>query len=749
MLRRTDTALPPELWAGVECTVNRVGDEFHDQLERSGHASRVGDLDLFAGLGVSTMRYPVLWERTVRSDGTYDWSWADERLGRLRALGVTPVVGLLHHGSGPRRTDLLDPDFPALLADYARAVADRYPWVERFTPVNEPLTTARFSALYGLWYPHLKDDRAFARALVNQVRGVVLSMKAIREITPGALLVQTEDLGKVHSTERLAYQARFENERRWLTFDLLAGRVDRTHSLWRFLTDACGLREQELDWFVENSLPPDIVGINHYLTSERFLDHRLEHYPPALHGSNGRHRYADVEAVRILPDGPAGPERLLEEAWDRYRLPIAVTEVHLGCTREQQMRWFAEVWDAARRLRERGVDIRAVTAWSLLGAFDWNSLLTRNDGHYEPGVFDLRGGSPRPTALATLVRSITSGAPRPAAADGPVWWRQPERLIYPAPQRNDLAMAPTRAVHPRTLPSDRKPLLIAGARGRVGRAFLRLCRERGLDAIGIDRERMDIADRSAVESALEYYKPWAVVNAAGYTRVDDAEYEAELCHRENTWGAAILAGSCARSGVRLLSFSTDMVFDGERDAPYTESAPVNPVNVYGRSKAEAEHAVLRENPDALVARTGAFIDPWDRGSFITDLLHQLEAGGTVAAASDLTVSPTYLPDLVNSGLDLLIDGERGIWHLANGGMATWEELGRMAAEMSGLDPNGVVGVPARELGLRAPRPPFSALASERGAILPTLEDALRVFVESRESRVGSHESRVESPVQTV
>jgi dTDP-4-dehydrorhamnose reductase len=141
-----------ELWAGPECTVNRIGGEYVDQLELSGHSHRLTDLDLLADLGVGTVRYPVLWER-VAPDGLEraDWSWPDERLERLRALGIRPVVGLVHHGSGPRDMSLLDPRFPERLAAYARAVAERYPWVDAYTPVNEPLTTARFSALYGHW----------------------------------------------------------------------------------------------------------------------------------------------------------------------------------------------------------------------------------------------------------------------------------------------------------------------------------------------------------------------------------------------------------------------------------------------------------------------------------------------------------------------------------------------------------------------------------------------------------------------
>src|SRR3954470_22475603 len=133
----------PELWGGVECTVNRVHDKYFDQLERSGHAHRTSDLDRFAQLGIKALRYPLLWER-IAPNGIpqADWLWADQRLGRLEELGITPIVGLVHHGSGPRNTDLLDPSFPLLLAEYAGQVARRSPGVTWYPPVNEPLTTA-------------------------------------------------------------------------------------------------------------------------------------------------------------------------------------------------------------------------------------------------------------------------------------------------------------------------------------------------------------------------------------------------------------------------------------------------------------------------------------------------------------------------------------------------------------------------------------------------------------------------------
>ena len=160
-----------QLWAGPECTVNRLGDRYRDQLELTGFATRLGDLDRLAELGVRCLRFPVLWERTAPvARGRYDWSWSDQRVERLRALQVTPIAGLLHHGSGPRYTNLLDRQFPDLLGDYARAVAERYPHIDAYTPVNEPVTTARFSALYGLWYPHRRDDRSFrARSVESDV----------------------------------------------------------------------------------------------------------------------------------------------------------------------------------------------------------------------------------------------------------------------------------------------------------------------------------------------------------------------------------------------------------------------------------------------------------------------------------------------------------------------------------------------------------------------------------------------------
>ncbi|MBW3637661.1 MAG: sugar nucleotide-binding protein [Armatimonadetes bacterium] len=720
-----------ELWGGIECTVNRVGDAYFDQFQWNGHYERLSDLDLMASLGIRALRYPVSWERIAPSElADADWSWITERLCHLRALGVSPIAGLVHHGSGPRHTNLLDPQFPQKLAEFAREVATRFPWIEAYTPVNEPLTTARFSALYGHWYPHATDEASFVRALLIQCRATVEAMRAIREVNPKARLVQTEDLGKTHSTPLLSYQAEFENERRWITFDLLCGRVHGDHRMarhFRFL----GIGEEEFGWFAENPCPPDVLGINHYLTSERFLDQRIKRYPQNTHGDNGIHQYADVEAVRVRAEGIDGPLALLNEAWERYHLPIAVTEAHLGCTREEQLRWLREVWDAAQTLREHGADIRAVTAWSLLGAHEWNSLLTRNEGYYEPGAFDLRALQPLPTAITTMLRGLA----RDGDFDHPVlaargWWRDPKRLLYP-PVRSQKEAAPTLTHLPRRGGPTRKqpvqPLLITGATGTLGAAFARLGDLRGLSHRLTSRRELDITDPASIEAMLDQARPWAVVNTAGYGRVDDAEREREQCFAQNADGPAFLAQACARRGLPLLTFSSDLVFDGSKGAPYVESDIPAPLSVYGQSKAEAERRVLAAHPDALVVRTGAFFGPWDEGNFVILALRALSAGKPWVAAEDVLVSPTYVPDLVHYSLNLLIDAQSGIWHGCNEGAISWADFARRVAERAGLDASLVEGRPTAELGWIAPRPLNCSLASERGQIMPSLDKAIEEY----------------------
>ena len=713
-----------QIWGGVECTINRVGDQYFDQLEYAGHYERCeGDIDLVASLGIKVLRYPVLWEKhCCEQEAPIDWAFAHRSLGRLKHHGITPIAGLVHHGSGPAYVNFFDGSFEEGLALYARQVAEQFPWLEYYTPVNEPLTTARFCGLYGHWYPHGDTDYSFFKILLSECKATVMAMKAIREVNPEAKLVQTEDLGKCYSTPLLVYQAEMENHRRWLSYDLLCGRVDRDHYMWPYLVRA-GITEEELLYFADNPCVPHVAGFNYYITSERYLDEHLSLYPESYHGGNGRHHYADIETVKVPLREESGPAVLLREAWTHLQLPMAITECHLHSTREDQMRWFHTMWKTVNKLKKEGVDIRAITAWAIFGLYGWNRLCTVAAGDYEPGVFNGSTGCPRPTALARLLQQLTEHQ----VYYHPVlhnegWWQRDTRHQYGAHKVVEMK---------RKKPSRKcRPLLVLGRTGTLGQAFSRICDDRHIHHLLLSRADLDLTDKEAMRRVVEELNPWGLINAAGYVRVDEAEDDSAACLEANCHGPAALAALCKEKGVRFLSFSSDLVFDGGKRGAYTESDPVAPLNVYGESKALSEERILHHNPEALVIRTSSFFGPWDEYNFVTTTLAALKEGRTVTVAGDVWVSPTYVPDLVHASLDLLLDGEHGICHVTNDGALTWAELARQAAVLAGYDPLLVRAVPLRALHPRARRPYYSVLVSEKGIRLPTVEAALERYLEA-------------------
>jgi dTDP-4-dehydrorhamnose reductase len=711
-----------EIWGGIECTINRVGNQYFNQLDAQGHYQRKEDLSLLSNLGIQKIRYPVLWEKhQQQQDAPLEWGVIGENLDYMRENGISVIAGLVHHGSGPAYVNLMDDSFAEGLASYASSVAKKFPWIEYYTPVNEPLTTARFCGLYGLWYPHRNDDQSFFRILINECKATILAMQAIRKINPDAKLVHTEDLGKTHSTPLLQYQADLENERRWLGLDLLCGKVNSMHPFWQYLSKN-GVGEEELQFFIENAMPPDILGFNHYITSERYLDESFSNYPVDSHGGNGKHNYADVEAVRSGTANILGPKNLLREAWERYKLPLALTEVHLFCWREEQLRWLMEIWQASVELEKEGIKFCALTVWSLFGAYGWDKLLTEAKGNYESGVFDLRSGYPRATAMAKLVRSLALKK----SYDHPLiygkgWWKRPDRILYPEIVNINML-----------LPDICSPILIIGARGTLGKAFAKICMERNVHYLALTRQELNLILPSQIEETIQKYKPWAIINAAGFVKVDAAEIEQEDCFLSNTEGPANLAAACNKYGVKFLTFSSDLVFDGEKKSAYIENDKVNPLNVYGASKARAEEEVLRNDPEALVIRTSAFFSPWDNYNFVSNIISSLDRREHVKVASDVVISPTYVPDLVHVSLDLLIDDERGIWHLSNQGTLSWADLAVEVARRGRFNASYLIPMPVVELAYSAVRPSFSALTSMHGLILPSLDHALdRFFTEKK------------------
>jgi len=386
-----------------------------DQLAETGHDVRRGDAERIAALGVRASRVPVLWERVASDDArTFDFSEPALRLAALRALGVEPIVTLLHHGSGPRSTDLLDPAFPALFADYAEAAARAFPWVRRWTPINEPLTTARFSTLYGVWYPNVRDDGAFGRALVNETRAQQLAMQRIRRVQPQAEFILTEDLQRFTAADDgvTAYAA-FVRERAFLSVELVAGRVDAAHPLSAFLRERCGVSEADLVAMRRDATTPDLVAFNHYPHSERYLFSERD-------GVVG-----DVPAVYVAGEPAPRVAPLLRAAAARLRLPLAIGEVHVHAPAAERVRWLAQHLADAHALRADGVDVRAVGAWAAFGMIDWHSLLRTRARVIEDGIYTFAGpnGTPEPTAVADALRVVAAGGT--IADDGVRGWSAP------------------------------------------------------------------------------------------------------------------------------------------------------------------------------------------------------------------------------------------------------------------------------------------------------------------------------------
>lgn len=598
-----------ELWGGIECTINRVKNRFFDQLEFSDHYNRPGDLEAVAELGIKALRYPVLWEKHQPYPAKQlSWNFVGNQLHKLKHYQIEPIVGLVHHGSGPGFVNFLDGSFEKGLAEYAYQVARAFPWVEYYTPVNEPLTTARFCGLYGHWFPHKTDDYHFARILLSECRGIVMAMQRIRQVNPAAKLVQTEDLTRIYSTPVLKYQADFENNRKWLAYDLISGKVVREHPLYGYLL-LCGIEESELAFFQEHNCSPDIIGLNHYVTSERYLDHNFDRYPIHTIGSNQKHRYADVEAVRVNFEGMYGARNLLIEAWNRFHITMAITEVHLNCHREEQLRWIAEIWQTAKELRNENIDIKAVTSWALFGSFGWNKLLTGPEWRYEPGVFDVRNGRLRPLATRDLLRCLAGHEQyEHPVLQGRGWWKRESRFIFEDRKTNE-------SLPWREEDKDRQPLLLVGSANVFYNTLVATCKNRDIYFI-----ETDLTDGYQLENHIRVTKPWAVVLACpGVVNTAD----------ENSFDPVQqLLRMCTALDLPL------MLFDFVNDEDFTPEFS----------------SVHNSLPEVIDEYTGNTLPLVICVPYAEEIVTDVANGPTIH-------------DAVNAGLDLLIDKETGYWRI--------------------------------------------------------------------------------------
>lgn len=278
----------------------------------------------------------------------------------------------------------------------------------------------------------------------------------------------------------------------------------------------------------------------------------------------------------------------------------------------------------------------------------------------------------------------------------------------------------------------RRPILVTGGSGLLGRSLAALTTP-VRPVIAISRAGLDIADPGAIARALDVHEPEVVVNAAAMTDVDGCERDPEAARRANADGPGRLAEECSRSGVRLVHVSTDFVFDGRKREPYTIDDYPNPLSVYGVTKLAGERAVLEASPDAVIARTSWVFGPGGR-NFASRILDYAASANRLEGIVDMRSLPTYAPDLATRILELAEIGTSGTFHLTGSGEpATWFDVARailVAARRTGVE---LVPVTTAQLGLPAPRPPYSAMKCLRSKALGLepmrrWNDAVEAFV---------------------
>jgi dTDP-4-dehydrorhamnose reductase len=262
-------------------------------------------------------------------------------------------------------------------------------------------------------------------------------------------------------------------------------------------------------------------------------------------------------------------------------------------------------------------------------------------------------------------------------------------------------------------------ILVTGADGQLGTELLRALAPHG-ELIPATQADMDVTDRRCAEFVAALRPAW-VVHTAAATDVDGCELEPDRAMAVNAEGTQRVAEGCRRAGAGLVYLSTDYVFDGRKGAPYAEWDPPAPLNAYGRSKLEGEHATRQVAPRWTIVRT-AWLYGVHGKNFVKTILGKIAAGESLCVVDDQVGSPTYAGDVADA-VALLISRERtGMYHITNTGTCSWYEFAREILRLAGLDAIPVTPITSAELNRPARRPAYSALenAAWQSAGLPPL-----------------------------
>jgi len=246
----------------------------------------------------------------------------------------------------------------------------------------------------------------------------------------------------------------------------------------------------------------------------------------------------------------------------------------------------------------------------------------------------------------------------------------------------------------------------------LGRVLAGVLEEDFPGTVSATRAEADVTDRFRLEAEIERLRPDAIINCAACTDVDGCETDPDGARRVNAEGAGNAARSAGAVGSRLIHVSTDFVFDGCRNVPYTEDDPPAPLSEYGRSKLEGERRVAALAPDHLIVRT-SWLYGAGRPNFVDAIRTRARNGGTLRVVDDQFGSPTYVVDLARALRRLIDCDARGLVHFANRGICSRHEMARFILDAGGFHGVGLEAIKTGEAGRIAVRPAFAALDTAR------------------------------------